>query len=279
VPGLSGQTPGLSNTLAGGAGGGGDGPTAPKRRSLERYVDQTSRNEKDVLDCEFARAVYESGLPLSTFNTTYWTKFFKTLRPSYQPPSPYFLSGPLLDKEYTKAISEMNEKIQSARALGIMTDSFTNTNGDSVIDVIITTPYPVLYRQVYRKQNRETAGYVGGILISVIVEVGEQKFFLLVTDNAANMKAAWLLVTERFPHITAVGCAAHCWNLQFKDLFENIPKLDIYNKRCRKIVNFVKNSSNVLAVFKLKQADKYGKKCISLKLPSKTRWGGCTYCY
>jgi hypothetical protein len=40
-----------------------------------------------------------------------------------------------------------------------------------------------------------------------------RRYLALVTDNAANMKAAWSKVEDSYPHITPIGCAAHALNL------------------------------------------------------------------
>lgn len=237
-------------------------------------MDHTSPQEKTTLDTKFARALYASGMALSAFNTFYWADFFHHLRPSYILPTPYFLSGPLLTAEYERCVASNNEKIQNASSLGIMTDSYTNIRRESVIDIIITTPAPVLHKQVFRGENRETGEYVGNELVTVIREKGPNKFLIVVTDNAANMQVAWEIVVTAFPHITAIGCASHCWDLLFKDLIEIISVIDKYYKHARNVVRFMKRSSNALAVFQAKQREKYGKNAITLKLPAKTRWAG-----
>jgi hypothetical protein len=44
------------------------------------------------------------------------------------------------------------------------------------------------------------------------------KYFGIVTDNAANMKAAWQKIEAKFSHITCYGCVAHGLNLLLNDL-------------------------------------------------------------
>ena len=51
--------------------------------------------------------------------------------------------------------------------------------------------------------------------MAVINDLGPQKVFALVTDNAANMKAAWSNVEESYPHIKF---AVHALNLILKDI-------------------------------------------------------------
>nr|XP_043629847.1 uncharacterized protein LOC122601143 [Erigeron canadensis] len=56
-------------------------------------------------------------------------------------------------------------------------------------------------------------------LFGEIVEfVGPQNVVHLVTDNAANYKAAGRLLSERYPSICWSPCAAHCINMILKDV-------------------------------------------------------------
>ncbi|XP_026283744.2 uncharacterized protein LOC113210127 [Frankliniella occidentalis] len=248
----------------------------PTRRSasMVRFVDQLGVTEKKTLDEALARAMYASGTPLSTFENPYWKAFFAALRPSYKLPSRTPLAKTLLDREFEKCVSSNKAKIENAQFLGIMTDSFTNIRQESVIDIVVTTPSPVLYKQIFRRTERETGEFVGDEILKVMNEIGPDKFWIFVTDNASNMQVAWEKVTEEFGHVTAIGCAAHCWNLLFKDLVEAMSVVDKYIKHSRNIVRKIKKSSNTLAVFSEKQTEKHGNKGISLKLPGKTRWAG-----
>ncbi|KAK3932983.1 Histone chaperone RTT106 [Frankliniella fusca] len=242
--------------------------------SMERFVDYCGALEKKRLDTAFAQGVYASGMALSAFESPYWTNFFTMLRPSYKVPSRYMLSKPLLQAEYNSCTASNQKQIDNAPALGIMTDSYTNTRHESVINIIVTTPRPVLFKQIFRGVERETGVYVGDHLVAVIRQIGPDKFWILITDNAANMQVAWQVVTTEFPHITAIGCASHCWDLLFKDLIEAMSVVLKYYKHARNVVRKVKVSSNILAVFTEKQKERYGNVCISLKLPAKTRWAG-----
>ncbi|KAE8740220.1 hypothetical protein FOCC_FOCC014272 [Frankliniella occidentalis] len=209
----------------------------PTRRSasMVRFVDQLGVTEKKTLDEALARAMYASGTPLSTFENPYWKAFFAALRPSYKLPSRTPLAKTLLDREFEKCVSSNKAKIENAQFLGIMTDSFTNIRQESVIDIVVTTPSPVLYKQIFRRTERETGEFVGDEILKVMNEIGPDKFWIFVTDNASNMQVAWEKVTEEFGHVTAIGCAAHCWNLLFKDLVEAMSVVDKYIKHSRNI--------------------------------------------
>jgi hypothetical protein len=50
-----------------------------------------------------------------------------------------------------------------------------------------------------------TGLYIADEMKAVINDLGPQKVMALVTDNAANMKAAWSKVEESYPHITPLA--------------------------------------------------------------------------
>lgn len=58
-----------------------------------------------------------------------------------------------MNDEYALCTSSNEELIKKAPALGIMTDSFTNTRKESVIDIVVTTPVPILFKQIYRGEE------------------------------------------------------------------------------------------------------------------------------
>ena len=59
------------------------------------------------------------------------------------------------------------------------------------------------------RDNRHTVLYIADEL-KAVNDLGPQKVFSMVTDNAENM--------EFYPHITPIGCAAHALNLLLKDI-------------------------------------------------------------
>lgn len=243
------------------------------QQTLSGFFDKIAVSESSKIDEALARALYASGAPFSLFKNKYWEQVFKMLRPSYQIPSSYALSTNLLNSEYERVQINRSQKLSESDSLSIVTDGWTNIVGDGLINIVICTPIPLFYKTVHRGTAKETGTYISNELIKVIQEIGPQKFFLVVTDNASNMKAAWHIINTTYPHIYCVGCAAHTLNLLLKDfmkenLFEKI------SKESKKICKYFKQHHILYAAFKEAQAEKYPKnKVISLKLPAKTRWG------
>jgi len=249
-----------------------DAVTVKTQTGLKSFIDSISLDLKTAADEALARAAFATAIPLCTFQHPLWIKAFSILRPAYKPPTAYNLGGKLLQNEYERIMTETHQKINEAASLAIMTDSWTNIKGESIVNFMISTPKPMFLKSL-KRENKETGEFIAFHLKEIINEVGKNKVILLVTDNASNMKAAWKIIKQKFPHIITIGCAAHSINLLLSDIMNLKSMNDLY-LNVKKIIKSFK-SGNKLITFKKNQDLKYGKeKGISLKLPSKTRWGG-----
>ena len=139
--------------------------------------------------------------------------------------------------------------------------------GQGIINYIISTPQPVFYKSTVTRDNRHTSLYIADELKAVINDLGPQKVFVLVTDNAANMKAAWSQVEESYPHITSIGCAVHALNLLLRDIMA-LKTMDTLYKRAKEMVRYAKGHQVIAAIYLTKQSEK--NKSTTLKLPSNT---------
>ncbi|XP_076744838.1 uncharacterized protein LOC106675427 [Maylandia zebra] len=237
-------------------------------RGFFDFMDDTSQKNAD--EC-FARAIYATGSPLMLTSNVYWKRFLNVLRPAYIPPTRHALSTHLLDEEFSRVQAKVKQTIDQADCISVISDGWSNIRGQGIINYIITTPQPVFYKSVDTKENRHTGQYIADELKVIINDLGPDKVFALVTDNAANMKVAWAHVEETYPHITTIGCAAHTLNLLLKDIMA-LKTMDTLNKRVKQVLKYVKGKQVTSATFLSKQKEK--NKSTTLKLPSITRWGG-----
>ncbi|XP_064475346.1 uncharacterized protein LOC135389209 [Ornithodoros turicata] len=249
----------------------------PTRKSaMTPFVDRMSPTDQQRIDAALAKALYSSNTPFAVVENEYWRELFNLVRPSYPLPSRYLLSGPLLDAEFQRARIHVEELLKSASYLTLLTDGWTNIRGESIVNFIVATPEPQFYKCVDTGNNRHTATYISSEIRAVIESLGSSKVVAVVTDNASNMKAACDLVTQHYPHVTAIGCAAHGLNLLMNDLM-GLDTLRELNKQAREVIEYVKRSHIVAATFKQKQESNDGEgNSVTLKLPSKTRWAGVT---
>ncbi|XP_071230465.1 uncharacterized protein [Salvelinus alpinus] len=193
------------------------------------------RSQRNADEC-LARAVHTTGSPLMLTGNVYWKRFLNVLHPAYTPytPTRHALSTHLLDAEFNRVQVEVKQIIEKADCIAIISDGWSNVHGQGIINYIISTPQPVFYKRTNTRDNRHTILYIADELKAVINDLGPQKVFALVTDNAASMKAAWFKVEEFYPHITPIGCAAHALNLLLKDMA--LKTMDTLYKRAKEMV-------------------------------------------
>jgi hypothetical protein len=177
----------------------------------------------------------------------------------------------LLDAEFNRVQVKVKQIIEKADCIAIISDGWSNVCGHGIMNYIISTPQPVFYKSTDTRDNRHTGLYIADELEAVINDLGPQKVFALVTDNAANMNAAWSKVEESCPHITPIDCAAHALNLLLKDTMA-LKTMDALYKRAKEMVRYVKGYRGVAVIYLNNQSEK--SKSTTLKLPSNARRGG-----
>ncbi|XP_011872581.1 PREDICTED: uncharacterized protein LOC105564652, partial [Vollenhovia emeryi] len=255
--------------------------SSKSNETLKKFVSITTERMKTKIDQALARAVFVTGVPFhgvsfSIFENPYWKFAMSLMRSSYEPPSAYQISNLLLNSEYDQVMQSIKSKIKAAPCLSIVTDGWTNIRGENLINFMISTPEPIFLKSVAPGKERETAKFLSGEIFKIIDDlvkddVDVKSIFLIVTDNAANMRAAWHLVNEKYPHIVTIGCCAHSLNLLVNDIIKQ-PGVQSIKKKVKRVIKEFKNHHVINAVFNLQQKEKYGSKAISLKLPPKTRW-------
>lgn len=213
--------------------------TNPKN-TLSRFVDKMSKEVQEKADETLARAIFASGTPLSITENKYWVEHYKHIRPSYKLPSRYRLSNSLLDKEYDRVQEMVIQKITEAESLALLSDGWTAIQGNPLINIMFATPEPIFLKAVNTKSSRHTGEYIAEILKTEIERVGPSKVIAVVTDNARNMKLAWQLLQEKYPHLIIFGCLAHGLNLLAKDII-NLNTIQTILSKCKVIVKLFKN--------------------------------------
>lgn len=61
------------------------------------------------------------------------------------------------------------------------------------------------------------APYIAKSICAAIAKVGPENVVQVITDSAANRKAAWSIISETYPRVVCSPCAAHCLDLLLED--------------------------------------------------------------
>lgn len=230
-------------------------PSATSSTLGELFIDTMDDRSQQYADECLARALYATGSPLMLIDNVYWRRFFSIFHPAYTPPTRLALSTHLLDAEFNRVQGKVRETIEKAECVAVISDGWSNTRGEGMISYIVATPLPVFFKSTDTKGNVYTSSYIANELKAVINELGPNKVVAVVTDNAANMKAAWAQVEETFPHITPIGCMSHGLNLLLNDIM-GLRSMETLYKRAKQVVKYVKDTQVVAATYSYKQKAK-----------------------
>ncbi|CAG8536127.1 16997_t:CDS:2 [Dentiscutata heterogama] len=252
-------------------------PNLPLDPFLSRQLNPI---EKQTIDKKIARAFYASSIPHALIENDFVIAALKSLCPTYNPPSRWLLSNNLLINEY-KEIKEQIQKIYSKeKFISISTDGWSNQHNESIINYMtLTTHGPIFLKSMATETHSHKAEYIAEGIQKVILEFKENFVVSVVTDNAANMHAAWNILRTKFPSILFYGCAAHSANLIISDIFKKSNSTDdelqwAHNtlEIASKITNYF-NSHQVVKAYLHETQKQEMNKTVALVNPVKTRWG------
>lgn len=246
---------------------------------MKGFLDSMSKREEENCHNLLARAIYASGTPLSITENVHWQKFLTTLRPSYTPPSRSQLSYSLLDKSYEDMKLDVRKKIDNSTTVGLQCDGWSNLRNEGIINFIISTPEPVLFKTLCTEGNKQTGQYIADEISNVIEDIGYKKVLGICTDNCSAMKRGWQILQEKYDgkQILIYGCVDHILNLLVKDVV-TVTSIDTVLKSGTSVVKEVKASHLLTSLFTKIQKQDTKKVTITLKLPGKTRWGSQISC-
>lgn len=201
----------------------------PHGSSLVKYIDdQASQQESasnssfgsilsdekmNEIDMKVTNFFFRTGISFKLVESNDFKELVQALNPEYfqQLPKVDALRGRLLDEQYKNGFQKIEAVLEVSSNLTLVSDGWTNVRGDHIVNFCIKSPNnkPFFYKSINTSGVRQDAQAVTDEIVTIIEELGPEKFCSVVTDNAPVMKAAWKLIEEKFSHISANGCAAH----------------------------------------------------------------------
>lgn len=124
---------------------------------------------------------------------------------------------------FRQVTDHIRMQVQSAEAIVLATDAWSNLRNESVSNFVLYCPQPVFFSAVVNTEPIKNATYVASQIKAVIDDAGIQsKLVGVISDNAAVMKAAFNQLAPQLPGVVFVGCFAHALNLFFTDVFQKV---------------------------------------------------------
>uniref|UniRef100_A0A2S2PV19 DUF659 domain-containing protein n=2 Tax=Sipha flava TaxID=143950 RepID=A0A2S2PV19_9HEMI len=145
-----------------------------------------------------------------------WIDSFRQIRPTFKLPCRKSISTVYVDKVYAEMQSSITHDLLEANDLHIQLDGWTNINNDGIINFVICKPEPLFVKFLNTKDNRHTAEYLKNRIVEIIETYGKEKFFVIIGDNAANVKKSFELVKNVYKgYKTSRMCSPWFTSLMF----------------------------------------------------------------
>lgn len=235
--------------------------------------EKLSETKKQKIDAALSHFFFRTGISFRIADSDAFKKLVYELNPDYSEvmPKSKKICTQLLQQEHIKLLDVLNKLLDNATELTLTSDGWANVRGEHLVNFVVKAPghKPIFYKAIDTSGTPQTSEAIAGDIISVLNEIGAQKFCAVITDNANVMRRAWQLIESEFPHISVNGCGAHVMNLLIKDIMEINAHKNVASN-ASKIIKFVNNHYIVSAKFE--DIRKELGVAHKLSLPVATRW-------
>lgn len=180
----------------------------------------------------------------------------------YSPPSYNKLRTTLLVQEKTHVERLLNplKSTWPVKGVSIVSDGWSDAQRRPLLNFLaVTEDGPMFLRAINTEGEIKRKEYIAEKMIAVIEDVGPKNVVQVITDNAANCRAAGLIVEQRYSHIFWTPCVVHTLNLALKnicaaksssgDAYEEFQWITEVAADSSFIKNFIMNHSMRLSMF------------------------------
>ena len=137
-----------------------------------------------------------------------------------KPPTYHELRVTYLKKEVAQTMELLEEFKSEWKKTGcsIMSDGWTDKKRRSICNFLVNSPKGTVFLSSLDTSDiSKTADKVFDMLDTIVEKVGEENVIQVITDNAANYKAAGEKLMEKRKSLYWTPCAAHCIDLILED--------------------------------------------------------------
>ena len=193
-------------------------------QSTQSTINQIYKKELREEACQqVAKFFYTSAIPFNCVKNPEFEKMCHLIGKyglGFKPPSYHEIRETCLKKE----MSHMEELLEEHKAewkrtgCTIMSDAWTDKKRRSICNFLVNSPKGTVFlKSIDASDICKTAEKIFKMLDEVVEEIGEENVVQVVTDNAANYKAAGQMLMEKRRKLYWTPCAAHCIDLMLED--------------------------------------------------------------
>ncbi|KAM3299564.1 hypothetical protein ACQJBY_040854 [Aegilops geniculata] len=226
---------------------------ANKRRAQTTVNQFYKKEEREEVCAQICRVFYTNSI---SFNVVKDPEFIKMIEmignfgKGFKPPSYHEVRVKFLKLEVKRTMNLLSEYKEEWKKTGctIMSDGWTDKKKRYICNFLVNSPKGTVFlASVDTSDISKTADKVFEMLDDIVEQVGEDNVVQIVTDNAANYKAAGELLMEKRKKIFWTPCAAHCIDLILEDFEKKIKMHQTTITKGRKITTYIYSRTMVLS--------------------------------
>ena len=193
--------------------------SASKRRLEEAF----GVMERNIVDIKIMRGLCANGIPFNVLRNPQFIEMIQAIKKSpdgYKPPSSEKARTVLLDecvRDIDKELILVKDTWYT-QGVSIISDGWSNVKHKPLLNVVAVNARGAVFMYAEDYSGVEKTGVAISKFLRGIEAVGPSNFLQVVTDNAANCKAAGREIEKVFKHIFWSSCCVHSLNLIFKDM-------------------------------------------------------------
>lgn len=215
--------------------------------------------KKDIREeaCQqIARFFYTSAIP---FNCARNPEFVKALElvakhgPGFKPPSYHDIREKYLKQEVDNTMHLLDDYKLEWKKTGcsIMSDGWTDRKRRSICNFLVNSPRGTFFlSSVDTSHISKTAFKVFEMLDAIVERIGEANVVQVITDNAANYKAAGHLLMEKRKTLYWTPCSAHCIDLILEDFEKKLELHALTIGKGRRITTYIYSRSLLISMLR-----------------------------
>ncbi|KAL1204457.1 hypothetical protein V5N11_004043 [Cardamine amara subsp. amara] len=180
---------------------------------------------RDQLDQEIARMFFTGGLAFNLARNPHYYRSYQFAAANkldgYVPPGYNKLRTTLLQKERSHVEKQLVplKSTWTEKWITIVSNGWSDPTRKPLINFIaISGSAPLFLKAVDCSGEVKSGAFISSLMKEVINEVGHQNVVQIITDNAANCKAAGDIIEGEYPHIYWTPCVVHTLNLALKNI-------------------------------------------------------------
>jgi len=225
--------------------------------STQTTINQLLKKDLREEACrQIARFFYTNAIP---FNCVKNPEFVKALElvakhgPGFKPPSYHDIREKYLKQEVDHTINLLEEYKLEWKKTGcsIMSDGWTDKKRRSICNFLVKSPKGTIFLSSVDTSNiSKTADKVFEMLDAIVERIGEENVVQVVTDNAANYKAAGQLLMGKRKRLFWTPCAAHCIDLILEDFEKKLEVHKVTIANGRRITSYIYSRTILISMLR-----------------------------